>query len=87
MALTFDPNNLLDQLTNRLRLKNDAALARVLEVAPPVISKVRHLRSPLGASLLLRIHEATGISVRELQDLMGDRRRKFRLSTTYGRPR
>lgn len=38
---TYDPNNLLDSLIEKLHLKNDAALSRALEVAPPVISKIR----------------------------------------------
>ena len=50
--LAYDPNNLLDTLIDKLHLKNDAALSRALEVAPPVISKIRHRRLPVGASLL-----------------------------------
>ena len=52
----YDPNRLLDTLIEKLRLKNDAALSRALEVAPPVISKIRHRRLPVGASLLIRMH-------------------------------
>lgn len=82
----YDPNKLLDTLIERLKLKNDAALSRVLEVAPPVISKIRHQRLPVGASILLRMHEVSLIPVRELRDLMGDRREKYRLSDAQGRP-
>eukprot|EP01030_Chromulinospumella_sphaerica_P007478 gene7478-7311_t len=35
--LQYNPNRLLDTLIENLRLKNDAALSRALEVAPPVI--------------------------------------------------
>lgn len=83
---TYNPNNLLDILLNKLSLKNDAALSRMLEVAPPVISKIRHHRLPVGASLLIRMHEVTGMSIRDLRDLMGDRRTKYRLSDAQGRP-
>jgi len=75
----YDPNNLLDSLLNRLRLKNDAALSRALEVAPPVISKIRHGRLPVGASMLIRMHEVSALSIRDLRDLMGDRRVKHRV--------
>jgi hypothetical protein len=78
METTYDPNRLLDALIGKLQLKNDAALARTLEVAPPVISKIRHLKLPVGASMLIRMHEETELSIRELRDLMGDRRSKFR---------
>jgi hypothetical protein len=83
----FNPNNLLDVLIRNMSLKNDAALSRALEVAPPVISKIRHRRLPVGASLLLRMHEVSKMSVRELRDLMGDRRMKYRLSDAQGKPK
>src|SRR3954470_7339905 len=83
----YDPNHLLGSLIQKLNLKNDAALSRMLEVAPPVISKIRHHRLPVGASLLIRMHEVTGMSIRDLRDLMGDRRTKYRLSDAQGRPK
>jgi hypothetical protein len=82
----YDPNRLLNALIERLNLKNDAALSRALEVAPPVISKIRHRRLPVGASLLIRMHEVSEMSIRELRDLMGDRREKFRMSDKQFRP-
>jgi plasmid maintenance system antidote protein VapI len=84
---SYNPNQLLDNLLEKMRLKNDAALSRVLEVAPPVISKIRHHRLPVGASLLIRMHEVTGMSIRDLRDLMGDRRMKYRLSDAQGKPK
>jgi hypothetical protein len=84
---SYNPNNLLDTLIQKLSLKNDAALSRALEVAPPVISKIRHRRLPVGASMLIRMHEVSAMSVRELRDLMGDRRQKYRLSDAQGKPK
>lgn len=84
--LQYNPNALMDHLLKKLNLKNDAALSRALEVAPPVISKIRHHRLPVGASLLIRMHEKTNMPIRELRDLMGDRRQKYRLSDAQGRP-
>jgi plasmid maintenance system antidote protein VapI len=77
MATEYNPNNLLDTLTAKLRLKNDAALSRALEVAPPVISKIRHHRLAVGASILIRMHEVSDISIRDLRGLMGDYGEKF----------
>lgn len=76
---TYDPNKLLDALIERMHLKNDAALARMLEVASPVISKIRHRRLPVGASILITMHEVTKLSIRELRELMGDRRLMYRM--------
>lgn len=83
----YDPDYLLGSLIGRLKLKNDAALSRALEVAPPVISKIRHRRLPIGASLLIRMHEVTALSIEELRELMGDRRRKFRISDKQFKPK
>jgi hypothetical protein len=66
----YDPNRVLDAVISKLQLKNDAALSRALEVAPPVISKIRHNTLPIGATILLRMHEISDFSIRELRALM-----------------
>ena len=83
----YDPDHLLVALLEKLHLKNDAALSRALEVSPPIISKIRHRKLPIGASLLIRMHEVTGLSIEDLRLLMGDRRNKFRISDKQYRPR
>jgi hypothetical protein len=75
----YDPNHLIDSLIERLELRSDAALSRALGVEPPVISKIRHKRLPIGASILIRMHEASDIAITELREMMGDRREKFRI--------
>jgi hypothetical protein len=84
---SYNPSRLLDTLREKMQLKNDAALSRALEVAPPVISKIRHRALPVGASMLIRMHEVTELSIRELRDLMGDRRAKYRISDVQGKPK
>ncbi|MCZ4062062.1 hypothetical protein NB644_04425 [Oxalobacter formigenes] len=74
-------------MIKKLNLKNDAALSRALEVAPPVISKIRHGRLPVGASLLIRMQEISDLSIKELRDMMGDRRTKFRISDKQFKPK
>lgn len=86
-AVKYDPDNLLASIIGRLKLKNDAALSRALEVAPPVISKIRHRRLPVGASLLIRMHEVSDLSIKDLRHLMGDRRNKFRISDKQFKPK
>ncbi|MFZ6753383.1 hypothetical protein ACO0KY_08420 [Undibacterium sp. Dicai25W] len=75
--LNYDPNHLLNTIIKNLHLKNDAALSRALEVAPPVISKIRHRHLAVGATLLIRMNEISGIEIKELRKLMGDKRKKF----------
>lgn len=60
--VTIDPNHLLDALLQKLNLKNDAALSRALEVSRPMISKIRHRKLPVGAFLLIRMHEVSELS-------------------------
>ena len=66
---SFVPNKLLDTLIEKLKLKNDAELCRVLEVQPPIISKIRHRKLNVGATILLRMHEKSNIPIRELKEL------------------
>ena len=66
---SFVPNKLLDTLIQKLNLKNDAELCRVLEVQPPIISKIRHRKLAVGATILLRMHEKSNIPIRELKEL------------------
>lgn len=66
---SFVPHRLLDTLIEKMRLKNDAELCRVLEVQPPIVSKIRHRKLQVGATILLRMHEKSEISIRELKAL------------------
>jgi plasmid maintenance system antidote protein VapI len=71
----YDGAQLLDGVLAHLNLKNDAALGRVLEVAPPLISKIRNARQMVSSALLIRLQEETNLSIRELRAMMGDHRR------------
>lgn len=61
-----DANRLLDMLLECGDLKNDAALSRELDVAPPVISKLRHNKLPFGPSLYIKTMRAFGWSLNEI---------------------
>jgi plasmid maintenance system antidote protein VapI len=67
----YNPDRLFDSLIEHMNLKNDAALARLLRVRHPIISKVRNRRAPVTAALLLRMHEATLVPVQQLRKMMG----------------
>lgn len=84
---SYAPGRLLDALSVKLRLKNDAELARILEVNAPLISKIRHRKLSVGAGILVRIQEVTGIGIIDLRLLMGDRRSKLRIGKIRGRPK
>ena len=72
-------SKLISEVINVTGLKNDAALSRAVEVAPPVISKIRTGRLKLGANLLVRLHLLSGISVERMKiviagDVLADMR-------------
>lgn len=64
-------NTLIDALVERMNLKNDAALCKVLKISPPVVSKMRHSTLPVGSTFILKAHKASGIPVSELEALCG----------------
>ncbi len=74
---SYCPDNFLNRLLGKMQLKNDAALARELEVTPAVVSRIRNKRAPISANLLLMIHDSTEIGIAELRRMMGDSRKLF----------
>jgi hypothetical protein len=77
---SYDPNHLLDSVLDRMRMGNDEDLAEALKIDPSVIAEVRAMRVLVDATMLLQLHELTGISVIALRNIMGDRRAKLRYS-------
>lgn len=69
MAASIDAiktNKFLDLIINHMYLKNDAALARELDVSAAVISKMRHGKLPFGATMVIRAHYLTDWTVKEI---------------------
>lgn len=64
-------NLLLDEVIQLTKLKNDAALSRALGVSPPVISKIRSGRLPVGATIALSIHEISDMPFVRIKEIMG----------------
>lgn len=62
---------LFDRLRSEFNLKNDAALAKFLHCGHPAVARMRNDTKPLGAAILIRIHESTGWPVREIRDMLG----------------
>ena len=77
-VIKYNPNKLLNALMDMLQIKTDATLARVLDVGGPVISNIRHRRLPIGASMLIKMHEVSNMPIKDLRALMGDRRPHFK---------
>ena len=61
---------LFDILIVKFGIRNDAHLARTLEVAPPVISKLRSGRIPFGPTMTLKVHDSFDIPVRDIKMML-----------------
>lgn len=78
-STVYQPQNLIKKLREMLQLKSNGALARELCVPASLISRVQRCHLPVGPALLIRMQEATSLSIADLRILMGDRRKKMRL--------
>ncbi|MBC3871490.1 hypothetical protein [Undibacterium oligocarboniphilum] len=77
---TYDPNALLDFVKQTLHAETDIEMLYRLgfnDIQQAELSKIRTRKRPLGAVLLLQIHETTNIPIAELRSKMGDTRRRF----------
>lgn len=79
----YNTARLLDTLAQSYLLKNDAAIARFLEITPVLVCKLRKGTIPLSAAVILRIHETTDLPIKEILKMSGDRRRRFRWSHAW----
>ena len=68
------PEALFEHLYARLGVKSYTALGLAIGLSPSVVSKVRNRKVAISSEILLKIHEATDIPVRELRRWMGDTR-------------
>ncbi len=70
---TRDGAVLVERLLQYMGLRNEACLARELGVPPFTISKLRTGSAAVDTDMLIRMHEASGLSIGELRALMGPR--------------
>lgn len=60
-------NALLDAVIQKLELRNDIQMARKLGLSAPQVSKLRHQKSRVTGDILLRMYDATGMSIEQLR--------------------
>lgn len=77
-ATTYNQARLLDALLKHFQLRRDSELARRLDIPRSFICKARKGQRPIGPVIMLRMHEESGISIKKLRAIMGDRRKWFR---------
>lgn len=63
---------LLDYLKKFSGVKNDARLAKLLQLSPPVISKIRSGKLSVSDAFILRVHEKLEIPVRQIRAILAE---------------
>jgi plasmid maintenance system antidote protein VapI len=61
---------LLDELLKRFEIKNDRQLSDRLDVAPPVISRIRNKKANASSDFIIRVHEVFGLPIAEIKELL-----------------
>jgi plasmid maintenance system antidote protein VapI len=64
------PHALLDAIIAEFQLKNDAALSNFLDVPPPHVSRMRHVRYGISAEMILRVYDKTGWSIEKIRSYL-----------------
>lgn len=70
-SATYRPEALLRFVREKLGLKNDAALVAMLNFSAPEISRMRSRKMIICDSMLISMHEKTGIGTLELKKIAG----------------
>lgn len=68
----YTPERLTAYLKGHFKVKSRLQLSKALYASPETIKHIEEKRLPLSCKHMLRIHEASGISVAYLRDLLGD---------------
>lgn len=74
---SYNPEPLLDAISQAISVRSDNALAKALGITQGAMSKIRNKHKPVSAEVLLRMHDISGLSIRQMRNLMGDNRRLF----------
>jgi hypothetical protein len=70
-TLAHTQSAFLDTILREHDIKNDAKLSFLMEVSPPVISKMRNGWMPIGPAFLISLNEATGRPIKDMKRALG----------------
>jgi hypothetical protein len=65
-------NDFLNYLCVMKNITTDVALANALDVPPPVISKLRSCTLAARSMIILKIHDAFGMSIKDIKAAIGE---------------
>ncbi len=61
---------LLDHVKETYGVPSDAELSRKLKVSPPIISRIRNGKCQVSAEIMIRIHEAFDMSIKDIKAML-----------------
>lgn len=64
------PHKLFDYLIETGTAKNDAEIAAIIGITAPYASRIRCGILPLGSKTILRIYDATDMTIEEIRELL-----------------
>ena len=67
--IDYQPNALIDHLITRFNIRTDAALAKMMELQPPTISKMRHGKMSLTPNFILKVHDTFDIPIKDIKKI------------------
>lgn len=70
-AQTYKPNFFIQKMQEILKVKNDEALSDLLGMSHGAFSRIRHRKGYITPLMLLRLHDLTGMSAKELREIAG----------------
>jgi hypothetical protein len=73
----YIPEKLLDMLYEVMQVANDAQLSAAMKIGPEVISKIRHRRLSITAAVIMRMSDASGLTIDNIRVLAGIPRPSF----------
>lgn len=76
----YDPGKLLSAVMEQKGIKHYRKLAELLGIDHSILSNIKLRKVALSQKLLDRIQQVSGMSIREMRDLMDDRRREIRMA-------
>lgn len=80
MNMKYAPDRLIDTLAELLSAQNEKHLSRLLNISLSVLRGIRSGAVDVTPMLLQQMAERAGSSVEALRVILGDRRRKVRMT-------
>ena len=63
------PHKMLDVVRDIVGARTDSQMAKALGVDPSSISRIRRGGMPASGDFIIKVHEVTGISIKEIKEL------------------